>query len=72
MLDKSDMVSMSLDTLRMKLKGKTKTEIKVIVGSPDRIVNSSGKECWIYGNTNTSRDRGIVFDGERVLTVTNF
>lgn len=65
-----DMLTTPLDVLRRELEGKTKTEVRKLVGNPDRIEVFAGKKCWIYGNTYTSRDRGIVFDGERVLTVT--
>ena len=65
-----NMLTTPLDVLRKKLNGKTKSEVKQLVGSPDRIEVFVGKKCWVYGNTYTSKDRGIVFDGERVLTVT--
>jgi hypothetical protein len=67
-----DMLSTSFEVLRTKLKGKTKGEVKRLVGSPDRIEYFAGKECWIYGKTYTAKDRGVVFDGGRVLTVTYY
>ena len=65
-----DMLTTPIDVLRNRLKGKTTNEVKTLVGSPERIEVFVGKNCWIYGNTHTSKDRGIVFDGGRVLTVT--
>jgi len=65
-----NMLTAPIDVLRKKLNGKTKSEVKRLVGSPDRIEVFAGKKCWVYGNTYTSKDRGIVFDGVRVLTVT--
>lgn len=65
-----NMLTTPLDVLGKRLNGKTKKEVRRLVGSPDRIEVFAGKKCWIYGNTCTSKDRGIVFDGERVLTVT--
>ena len=65
-----NMLTSPLDVLKNRLKGKTKSEVKSLVGSPDRIEVFVGKKCWVYGNTYTSKDRGIVFDGGRVLTVT--
>ncbi len=65
-----NMLNAPIDVLRKKLNGKTKSEVKRLVGSPDRIEVFAGKKCWVYGNTYTSKDRGIVFDGVRVLTVT--
>ena len=64
-----NMLTSPLDVLKKRLNGKTKSEVKSLVGSPDRIGVFAGKECWVYGNTYTSKDRGIVFDGGRVLTV---
>ena len=64
-----NMLTTPLDVLRDKLEGKTKSEVRRLVGSPDRIEIFAGKKCWVYGNTYTSKDRGIVFEGERVLTV---
>jgi len=65
-----NMLTTPLSVLREDLKGKSKSEVKKLVGSPDRVEFFSGNECWIYGNTYTSKDRGIVFDGNSVLTVT--
>jgi hypothetical protein len=65
-----DMLTTSLDVLQSKLAGKSKGEVKDLVGNPSRIEHYLGKECWIYGNSYTSKDRGIVFEGEKVLTVT--
>ncbi len=65
-----NMLYTPLDVLRRELEGKTKNEVKKLVGSPNRIEVFGGKKCWVYGNTYTSKDRGIVFDGDRVLTVT--
>jgi hypothetical protein len=65
-----NMLTTSLDVLSDRLKGKTESEVKSLVGSPDRIEVFAGKNCWVYGNTYTSKDRGIVFDGGRVLIVT--
>jgi hypothetical protein len=65
-----NMITTPLDTLRRKLNGKTKSEVRALVGSPDTIERFAGKECWIYGSSRTSQDRGIVFDGGAVLTVT--
>ena len=65
-----NMLTAPRDVLRKKLNGKTKSEVKRLVGSPDRIEVFAGNKCWIYGNTYSYKDRGIVFDGDRVLTVT--
>ena len=65
-----NMLTTSLDVLRDRLAGKTESEVKRLVGSPDRIEVFAGKKCWVYGNTYTSKDRGIVFDDGKVLTVT--
>ena len=65
-----NMLTSPLDVLKKQLKGKTKSEVKRLVGSPDRIEVFAGKKCWVYGNTYTSKDRGIVFHEGRVLTVT--
>lgn len=65
-----NMLTTSLDVLRNRLKGKTESEVKRLVGSPDRVEVFAGKKCWVYGNTYTSKDRGIVFDDGKVLTVT--
>lgn len=65
-----NMLTTPLDVLTKRLKGKTKSEVKRLVGSPDRIEVFAGKKCWVYGTTYTSKDRGIVFHGERVLMVT--
>lgn len=65
-----NMLTSPLDVLRKRLKGKTESEVKSLVGSPDRIETFAGKKCWVYGNTYTSEDRGIVFHEGRVLTVT--
>ena len=67
-----NMLTSPLDDLRKHLKSKTKNEVKRLVGSPDRIEVFAGKKCWVYGNTYTSKDRGIVFDGGKVLTVTYY
>ncbi len=64
------MLTTPLDVLEERLKGKTKSEVRRLVGSPNRIMVYAGNKCWIYGNTYTDKDRGIVFDGDRVLTVT--
>ncbi len=65
-----NILTTSIDVLAKRLKGKSKSEVRRLCGEPSRIEPSAGFECWIYGNTHTSRDRGIVFDGESVLTVT--
>ena len=65
-----NILTTSLDVLRRELEGKTKDEVKALVGSPDRIQIFAGKKCWVYGSTYTSRDRGVVFHGDRVLSVT--
>lgn len=65
-----DVLTTPLDVLSSRLKGKTKSEVRDLVGSPDRTGVFAGKECWIYGNTYTSKDRGIVFDSGKVITVT--
>lgn len=65
-----NMLTTSLDVLRRELEGKTKEEVRKIVGRPNRIQIFAGKKCWVYGNAYTSQDRGIVFHGNRVLTVT--
>ena len=65
-----NMLTTPLDVLTKRLKGKNKSEVKRLVGSPDRIEVFAGKKCWVYGTTYTSKDRGIVFHGGRVLTVT--
>ena len=64
------MLTAPIDVLRKKLNGKTKSEVKRLVGNPNRIEVFAGNKCWIYGNTYSYKDRGIVFDGNRVLTVT--
>ncbi len=65
-----DILTTPIDILDKRLKGKTKNEIKNIVGMPDRIEIFGGNKCWIYGNTYSTKDRGIVFVGDEVLTVT--
>ena len=45
--------------LRDRLKGKTKSEVRRLVGNSDRIEVFAGKKCWVYGNTYTSKDRVI-------------
>jgi hypothetical protein len=65
-----NMLTTSLDTLREKLEGKTENEVRQLVGNPDRVEVFEGNNCWIYGKSNTSKDRAIIFDGKRVLTVT--
>jgi len=67
-----NMLTMPVDVLKKRLTGKTKSEVKSLAGSPNRTGDFAGYKCWIYGNTHTSKDRGIVFDGERVLTVTEY
>lgn len=67
-----DMINTSLSTLRTKLTGKTKSEVRSLAGRPNRVEYFAGKECWIYGDTHTSSDVGVVFDGGRVLTVTYY
>ncbi len=59
-----------IDYLRNKLIGKTKGEVRQLVGNPDRIEFYAGKKCWIYGHSYTNKDRGIVFEGDKVLMVT--
>ena len=64
-----DMLNTSLDVLRAKLEGKTKKEVKGLAGKPDRIKNIAGYECWIYGKSYTTKDRCVMFEGDRVFTV---
>ena len=52
-----NMLTTPIDVLRNRLKGKTKSEVKRLVGNPDRIEVFAGNKCWIYGNTYTSKDR---------------
>jgi hypothetical protein len=59
----------SLTILKKQLKGKTESQVRKLVGSPDRISVVAGKKWWVYGNTYTSKDRCILFDGGKVLTV---
>jgi len=65
-----NMLTSPLDVLKKRLENKTESEVNSLVGSPDRIETFAGKKCWVYGNTYTSEDRGIVFHEGRVLTVT--
>jgi hypothetical protein len=67
-----DIITMPLPALRSKLKGKTKSEVKRLVGRPDRVEYFSGDECWIYGKSRTTEDVGIVFRGNIVFTVTYY
>jgi len=61
-----------LSTLNAKLEGKTMAEINKLFGEPNRESVSMGYKCWIYGNTYTSKDRAIVFDGGRVLIISYY
>jgi hypothetical protein len=61
-----------LPELRNRLVGKAGNEVITVMGIPSRIETFAGKECWIYGNTFTSEDIGVVFDGGKVLTVTYY
>jgi len=45
-------------------------EVRELVGNPDRTDVIRGNKCLIYGKTYTEKDRGIVFDNGRVMTVT--
>jgi hypothetical protein len=64
-----NMLTAPLEVLRNRLHGKTKNEVKKLVGRPNRIEYFSGNECWIYGKTYTTKDRGVVFKSGKVLTV---
>jgi len=61
-----------LPALRNRLVGKEENEVIEVLGRPSRTGVFAGKKCWIYGNTFTSEDIGIVFDGGKVLTVTYY
>ena len=61
-----------LPQLRKRLVGKTENQVIEVLGRPSRTEMFAGKNCWIYGNTFTSEDIGIVFDGGKVLTVTYY
>jgi hypothetical protein len=64
-----DILNSPLATLKSELKGKTKQEVKKIFGEPDRLMDIEGHRVWVYGTTHTSADRGIMFEGNEVLTV---
>ena len=61
-----------LSTLNAKLEGKSVSEINKLFGKPNRESVAMGYKCWIYGNTYTSKDRAVIFNGGKVLTITYY
>jgi len=65
-----DMINSPLEQLNAELTGKTERQITAIVGRPAKTVElGNNMYMWVYGNTNTSKDRCILFQNGKASGV---
>jgi len=61
--------STPLETLQKHLSGKSKQEVTELVGKPRSVKYFAEHELWIYGDSATSNDKAVAFEGENVKAV---
>jgi len=64
--------STSIGALQEFLIGKTKREVKALVGKPNRVEFFAGHDLWVYGDSQVSVDKAVAFEGDIVKDVVFF
>jgi len=64
-----NLASTPLETLQKHLSGKSKQEVTELVGKPHSVKYFAEHELWIYGDSATSSDKAVAFEGENVKAV---